>query len=318
MTMTLRLTVNRQSWLDHIQHTASEYGHSLPVVKGNGYGFGRPILFEQVAHFADHVAVGTVFEATSVPDSLTPVVLTPAGVDIPSTLPSNSILTVGSESHVRTLKAQNWRGSVLIKLQSTMQRFGVSADELTALRHACSQASLNVVGWSIHPPLNNNNEDHSGEVNCWLEILDDALPIYVSHLSATHVDTLRTNHPKRKFISRMGTSLWLGDKSMIKLETDVLDVHRVDGGTAGYRSTQLSMSGHIVVVGAGSAHGVAEIPGVGSPFHFAQERLLLVEPPYMHSSMLFIGTGKPVPKIGEFIDVQQPLTRIFADTISWV
>ena len=45
--MTLRLTVNRQAWLDHVRLTASQHGTTLPVVKGNGYGFGRPILFER-------------------------------------------------------------------------------------------------------------------------------------------------------------------------------------------------------------------------------------------------------------------------------
>lgn len=316
--MTLRLTVNRQLWLDHVRHTASQYGLTLPVVKGNGYGFGRPILFEQASHISDHVAVGTVYEASDVPSSLTPVVLTPAGSHIPSTLPTKAVLTVGSIHHVETLKAHGWRGSVVVKLQSTMQRFGASASELAALCDACVQADLNIVGWSIHPPLNTNNEDHSGEVTCWLEILEDSLPIYVSHLSASRIDALRANHPKRKFVSRIGTSLWLGDKSMMKLEADVLDIHRVEGGTAGYRSTQLPGSGHIVVVGAGSTHGVNEISGVGSPFHFAQQRISLVEPPYMHSAMLFISEGQPVPRVGDFIDVQQPITRISADTISWV
>jgi hypothetical protein len=103
----------------------------------------------------------------------------------------------------------------------------------------------------------------------------------------------------------------------MKLTAEVLEVHQVDGGTAGYRSTPLPGSGHLVIVGAGSAHGVSEIVGVGSPFHFAQQRIVLVEPPYMHSSMLFFPAGQTVPRIGDQVDVQQPLTRVSADTISW-
>jgi len=177
--MTLRLTVNRQAWLNHVRHTASQHGTVLPVVKGNGYGFGRPILFEQTAHLADHVAVGTVYEATDVPLSLTAVVLTPAGTHLPSSLPAHAVLTVGSLDHVAALRSHNWQGSVLIKLQSTMQRFGVAGNELAALQSACTNASLNVVGWSIHPPLNNDNQDRSGEVSCWMELLHDNLPVYV-------------------------------------------------------------------------------------------------------------------------------------------
>ena len=316
--MTLRLSVNRQLWLDHVRHTASQHGPTLPVVKGNGYGFGRPILFEQASHISDHVAVGTVFEVTDVPSSLTPVVLTPAGSHLPSRLPASTVLTVGSLHHVEILNSHGWRGNVVVKLQSTMQRFGATAIELAALREACNQFELNIVGWSLHPPLNTNNEDHSGEITCWLEILHDSLPIYVSHLTHNQMNSLRANHPKRAFIARIGTSLWLGDKSTMKLEADVLDIHRVNGGTAGYRSSHIPQPGHLVVVGAGSAHGVTEIPGVGSPFHFAQQRISLLEPPYMHSSMLFVPEGQPVPPVGDFIDVQQPLTRVNADTISWV
>ena len=315
--MTLRLTVNRQAWLDHVRLTASQHETVLPVVKGNGYGFGRPILFEQAAHLADHVAVGTVYEATDVPPSLTPVVLTPAGTHLPSSLSAHAVLTVGSLDHVAALRSHTWQGSVLIKLQSTMQRFGVAGNELAALQSACTNASLNVVGWSIHPPLNNDNQDRSGEVSCWMELLHDNLPVYVSHITAEQIGSLRSQFPNRTFVSRLGTSLWLGDKSMMKLTAEVLDVHAVDGGTAGYRSTALPGSGHIVIVGAGSAHGVSEIVGVGSPFHFAQQRVALVEPPYMHSSMLFVPVGQPVPRAGERVDVQQPLTRVSADTISW-
>jgi len=309
--------VNRQAWLDHVRLTASQHETVLPVVKGNGYGFGRPILFEQAAHLADHVAVGTVYEATDVPPSLTPVVLTPAGTHLPSSLSAHAVLTVGSLDHVAALRSHNWQGSVLIKLQSTMQRFGVAGNELAALQSACTNASLNVVGWSIHPPLNNDNQDRSGEVSCWMELLHDNLPVYVSHITAEQIGSLRSQFPNRTFVSRLGTSLWLGDKSMMKLTAEVLDVHAVDGGTAGYRSTALPGSGHIVIVGAGSAHGVNEIVGVGSPFHFAQQRVALVEPPYMHSSMLFVPVGQPVPRAGERVDVQQPLTRVSADTISW-
>ena len=105
--MTLRLTVNRQLWLDHVRHTAGQHGPTLPVVKGNGYGFGRPILFEQASHISDQVAVGTVFEASDVPPPLTPVVLTPAGSHMPSTLPTQAVLTVGSIHHVETLQPCN-------------------------------------------------------------------------------------------------------------------------------------------------------------------------------------------------------------------
>ena len=88
--MTLRLTVQRQAWLDHVHSTADAAGQMVPVVKGNGYGFGRPILIEQAVGLGHEIAVGTAYEARDVPTTHTPIVLTPLGTDVPSTLPSNS------------------------------------------------------------------------------------------------------------------------------------------------------------------------------------------------------------------------------------
>ena len=46
----VRLTVSRSAWLQHVRATAEAYGPALvPVVKGNGYGFGRPTLHDVVA-----------------------------------------------------------------------------------------------------------------------------------------------------------------------------------------------------------------------------------------------------------------------------
>jgi hypothetical protein len=45
--MTVRLTVDRAAWMAHLRSTAAAYGDGLvPVVKGNGYGFGRPLLHD--------------------------------------------------------------------------------------------------------------------------------------------------------------------------------------------------------------------------------------------------------------------------------
>ena len=39
------------------------------------------------------------------------------------------------------------------------------------------------------------------------------------------------------------------------------------------------------MVGAGTAHGVQPLDDGRSPFHFARQRLALLEPPHMHTSM---------------------------------
>ena len=112
--MTLKLTVRRQAWLDHVRSTADSAGQMVPVVKGNGYGFGRPILIEQAVALGHEIAVGTAYEARDVPPTHTPIVLTPIGIDLPTTLPSNSVLTVGSIEHVTTLRNVGWTGRVMV------------------------------------------------------------------------------------------------------------------------------------------------------------------------------------------------------------
>jgi alanine racemase len=318
--MTLRLTVNRQAWLGHVHAQAALLGNSellVPVVKGNGYGFGRPILIEQATQFASEIAVGTVFEAHDVPVSHTPIVLTPVGNELPTSLPHNAVLIVGSVQHVNTLVSHGWSGRVIIKLRSSVQRFGVTAGELVSVVGAVNAAGFEQHGWSVHPPLDGTTSAHAQEIAQWLNVVPNNLPMYISHVDADSLNTLRAANQQRKIIARSGTSLWLGDKSMLTLGTDVLDVSRVNGGTAGYRNTPISGSGSLVVVGCGSSHGVTANAGDLSPFHFAKQRLAMLEPPHMHSTILFIQDGENCPTVNDIVDVQQPLTRVFVDTIAW-
>jgi len=318
--MTLRLTVNRQAWLSHVHAQAALLGKNkqlVPVVKGNGYGFGRPILIEQAMQFATEIAVGTVFEAHDIPASHTPIVLTPVGNELPTSLPSNAVLVVGSVHHVNTLVSHGWSGRVIIKLRSSVQRFGVAGSEVASVVDAVNAAGFKQHGWSVHPPLDGATTDHAQEIAQWINNVPNNLPMYVSHVDAESLNELRAANQQRSIIARSGTSLWLGDKSMLTLGTDVLDVSRVNGGTAGYRNTPITGSGSLVVVGCGSSHGVTTIAGDLSPFHFAKQRITMLEPPHMHSTILFVQDGATCPTVNDIVDVQQPLTRVFVDSITW-
>jgi hypothetical protein len=198
-----------------------------------------------------------------------------------------------------------------------VQRFGVTAGELVSVVGAVNAAGFEQHGWSVHPPLDGTTSAHAQEIAQWLSVVPNDLPMYVSHVDADSLNTLRAANQQRKIIARSGTSLWLGDKSMLTLGTDVLDVSRVNGGTAGYRNTPISGSGSLVVVGCGSSHGVTANAGDLSPFHFAKQRLAMLEPPHMHSTILFIQDGENCPTVNDIVDVQQPLTRVFVDTIAW-
>jgi alanine racemase len=320
----VRLTIRTALWRSHVARVASSVEGLVPVVKGNGYGFGRAWLAETAAEFADTIAVGTIHELDRLPPAVTPVVLTPtlhpgALLDAAgSRSEPGLILTVGNASHVAALAG--WRGRVLVKVASSMQRYGRSGESLDALLAAATGAGLEVVGVSIHPPLVGTAADHSAEIAELVARVDPSLPVWVSHLDAASYAALPATHSYRL---RLGTLLWHGDKSMLHLTADVLDVRPVTAGArVGYRLGAVASDGHLVMVGAGTAHGVAPLDtttGTGSsPFHFRRRRLDLHEAPHMHTSMCFVASGMPVPDIGDRVDVQRPLTTTQVDEFEWL
>ena len=148
------------------------------------------------------------------------------------------------------------------------------------------------------------------------EFWDPSLTVWVSHLSAAGYASLPASH---RYRLRVGTALWHGDKSALHLSADVLDVREVAAGTpAGYHQTEVTVDGHVVVIGAGSANGVAPLADGRSPFHFAKTRLALHEPPHMHVSMAFVVDGDPCPEVGDQVDVQRALHMTTVDEYRWL
>jgi alanine racemase len=340
--LTLRLTVDRRAWRAHVGHVADSYaGNSpiVPVVKGNGYGFGRSVL----AGVADDllatrrgsrggdvpptIAVGTVHELAGLPSRLRPLVLTPSGDGAVARLRAASnhpVVTVGDAAHVKAL--DGWRGDVLIKLASSMRRFGVAGRQVDDFERAVRAAGLTAIGYSIHLPLAGEDADRVAEVERWLAVLDprhrspdSRAALWVSHLGPDAHDGLCIRWPRWQFPMRIGTALWHGDKSTLHLGADVLDVHPVAAGSfAGYHGTRVIADGTLVVVGAGSAHGVTVLDDGRSPFHHQRRRLALLERPHMHTSMVFVPTGEAFPAIGDVVDVQRPLTMVAIDELTWL
>jgi len=316
--VTLRLTVNEVAWKQHVQSVARSYPGIVPVVKGNGYGFRRWNLMPLAGQLSDEIAVGTVFEARDIPSGVTPIVLTPTMTQLPSTLPRATVLTVGSVDHVGALSRFGWSGRIMVKLQSSMKRHGVAPTDFKKLMSYIERTSLTVHGFSIHPPLDGDMALHLDDITKWLDMLPADAPVYVSHLDVATYESLRALHPQRTFRVRLGTSLWHGDKSMMHLTADVLGTHSLEAGErAGYRLTGTIGPGQVVLVGAGSAHGVTALDDGRSPFHYQHSRLNLLEPPHMHTSMLFVARGRAIPAVGEWIDVQRPLTQVQVDLLQW-
>jgi alanine racemase len=310
--MALRLTVQRTAWESHVRTVAAAVNGLVPVVKGNGYGFGRSTLHAFASELAAEVCVGTMHELDDVPAGTTAVVLTPSSRPPPE---AGVILTVGNEHDVAALGG--WRGRVHVKLQSSMRRFGATRGELPGLLAACATAGLEVDGYALHLPLAGTDSDRAAEVEAWLGAIDDR-PLSLSHLQPPTFAALQRSHPHHLLRLRLGTALWHGDKSFLHLTADVLAVHPVcSGDRAGYQLGGVPADGQLVMVSAGSAHGVAPLADGRSPFHFARRRLALLEPPHMHTSMLFVPTGDACPAVGDRVDVQRPLIETAVDEIEW-
>ncbi len=322
--MTLRLSVHRSRWRAHIDLMRATVPDLVPVVKGNGYGLHRDWLATDAAGWADEVALGTVHElpsrATGERGGTVWSVLTPV-VDPTVPLPAWVVPTVGRIEHVDALARAGWHGRVGVKLRSSMRRYGAAPDDLPGLLQAVDRAGLTPHAFVLHPPLAPDDAAEAAnvdEVERWLALVDPSIPLSVSHVGRVAYLALRDRHPRRQFRLRSGTALWHGDKTAFHLEADVIDVGRVGTGEcAGYRRMPVRGPGHLVMVGAGSAHGVAPLADGRSPFHHARRRLELVEPPHMHTSMVVVRDGEPLPKVGDWIDVQRPLITTFVDETVW-
>jgi len=316
--MTLRLTVNEAKWAEHVKAVARNHPGLVPVVKGNGYGFRRWNLMPLASQLSSEVCVGTVYEVKDAPDSVTPIVLTPTLSAPPSSMPARTVLTVASLEHVVALERHGWTGTVMVKLRSAVQRYGTDETGLDPLLSAIREARMTLHGYAIHPALAGETKDHVADVERWLDRIGTAHPVYVSHLDERAYAYLRSRHTGHGFRIRLGTPLWHGDKSMMHLSADVLDRHPIEAGErAGYRLTPVTGAGEILVVGAGTSHGVRPLDDGRSPFHYQQQRLNLLESPHMHSSMLFVARGRQVPAVGEWLDVQRPLTQVQVDVLQW-
>ncbi len=304
--MTVRLTINRTRWWNHIAYVADTVDGLVPVVKGNGYGLGRDALAPLAMKISPIIAVGTVHELAGLPDESTPVVLTPTLTAPESTDP---VLTVGSEAHIAALRG--WSGRVIVKLTSSMRRYG-GGIELVA---AAQRAGLRTVGVAIHPPLAGDDDTHRADIVRHLPEIDPSLDVWVSHLAPTTYETLPTSH---NYKLRLGTYLWHGDREALRLQADVLDTRPVSAGQqAGYRLTPVPGDGTLVMIGAGTANGVTALTDGRSPFHFERQRMALLEPSHMHTSMTFVPTDQPCPATGDWVDLQRPLTMTTADELRW-
>jgi hypothetical protein len=341
--MALTVHVDAERWRSHLARTVAANPGLIPVIKGNGYGFGLELLLDEAVRLresagVDLIAVGTYAEA--------PLALARFGAQVLVMEPyrpmiHGSLDHLGDPGLVHTityggdladLAGRVGRPAVVVEGLSSMNRHGVPLEWMAPTLDDLPPGDL--VALSLHLPLGSGHVD---EVRSWVDTFD-VRHWQLSHVTPAEQAALREAYPDHTFRSRIGTDLWLGDPGAVEVRGHVLDVRHVSSGDqAGYRRRRLK-SGSLLVVSGGTAHGVAlEAPNpadtlrrravalaegaleaagrVRSPFRVGGRTTWFVEPPHMQVSLLTLPQGTAPPEVGDEIEVRVRNTTLHADSV---
>lgn len=297
--MTFSLTVDATKFRGHLVSVMNGYATAgadlVPVIKGNGYGFGRDLLASEASRLGcNRIAIGTVWELgqTLADFSGEIVILEPfnshdelAVAKWREHLKHNAdriIVTVSSLdlSAVRAAGARN----IYIEGKTSLSRFGILPFDLQSITNF---ADLKVLGLSLHLPIAQRatkvgaTTEISSAFNGaalsqsmtetwnWI-VLYQELAIKHSlpkHLSLSHVSESQVSSLKKMMQSynfdlnlevRVGTKLWLGEPSALQVTGTVLQIHEVTHRqTVGYQQSDSGSNKRLIIVSGGTAHGVA-------------------------------------------------------------
>ena len=347
--VTLRLDGER--WREHLRTVAGAVPGIVPVIKGNGYGFGlRQLAEESKALGADTVGVGIPSEVGIVREVFPGDVVVLSPWDSSSqlarelTFEPSVIATVSRLSDLKLLAERDDPPRVLVEVLTSMQRHGIRQDDLGKV--AALLPGVRFEGWTIHLPLRAAGRYAEAERLGRAALAVAPGTLWFSHLPPEETAALARQLggadadpvPVRQ---RVGTRLWLGDKLSRTNTATVLDVHPIKRGErAGYRQRVCPADGWIVVVAGGTSHGIGmEAPtsaktlrhraialatgslaaaGLAlSPYTINGKKRWFLEPPHMQASQVFLPRKEKPPQIGDEIPVELRLTTATVDCIAW-
>lgn len=273
------------------------------------------------------------------------------------------IRTISRPSALHGLAQGGESARVLIEARSSMQRFGMDERELlaaladTGVRSAIAAGRLVVDGLTLHLPMVQPPGEPGvrgaqsptarvrevcrwaglwqAEISGWTGQSARAATIWTSHLGDAELADVSVAAPAVALRSRVGTRLWLGNRSALTAQGTVLAVHPLPSGTrVGYRQRTGPRDGTLVVVSGGTGHGIGltaptpassarqrvvsagtgALDAVGkamSPFTWAGSRRWFAEPPHQHHSMIWLPKGCVIPAVGDQLpaDVRFTTTR---------
>jgi hypothetical protein len=371
------LRINEEKWRTHLRAvvnavTSASGNSPVPVIKGNGYGLGQELLGTTAMDLgADTIAVGTVFEIESVVGVTQGDIVVLQPFDPRDAGAAAKWWEIGEKFYagriIRTVaglealtELVNGAGSsrIVLEARSSMVRFGFTEPELIGalgnpkIREALAMGRIFIEGLSIHLPIERTSPDsHAIEVMRWAGLWEretavweghspPAPVIWVSHCSDAELATIRASVSELIVRVRVGTRLWLGDRSALTASGTVLAVHPVSEGVkVGYRQRSAGKNATLIVVSGGTAHGIglsAPSPttslrqrvtsfGIGaldaagramSPFSLGGKQRWFAEPPHQHVSMLWLNNESVLPRVGDQLSAEVRFTTTRFDSIS--
>lgn len=289
--MTFSLHVDADKFREHTNSVVAEYAKSgaalVPVIKGNGYGFGRTLLAREASALGvNQISIGTVYELEQalLDFSGTIKVLEPFN---PQDQTANhvwtKVLTNNAARVIAVLAGNDFAAAAAVGIKSvhlealtSLSRFGVVQAEMDELLFTDSHGTT-VTGLHLHLPIVNAEVRHIAmlettkelserkrspqvmEVFSWiLQIaphvnkMGHPLHVSVSHISAKDVSSL---HHLAKLFNfeitidvRVGTSLWLGQPKTLRATGTVLAIHNGGFGHRQVGYTQVDSHGHKKIV----------------------------------------------------------------------
>jgi hypothetical protein len=336
----LTLYVNAPAWYEHLRAEVTADPQLVPVAKGNGYGLGVPLLARTAADLGvPRIAVGTAEDADVALQSFPGEVIVlhaPAGIDRPRPQSAQRVLYTAASAEAGAALAGH---RTVVECRSSVMRQGITESDLPALWEV-TRGGRTIEAFSLHLPIDRPpGTDPVVETGRWVRVLIAAgyrvATMYVSHLQAAELTALATAFPGTAFPQRVGTRLWLGQRSAFRAASTVLQVLPVRRGERlGYRQFRSAHDGWLVMAAGGTAHGVGlvapgALPGilprtkaltrsglatinrVRSPFTWNGRKQWFAEPPHMLISMLLLRRAIEPPRSGAELDadVRYTITR---------
>ena len=338
--MSLILHVDGAKWRAHLATVLVESDAQIvPVIKGNGYGFGKKVLAKEAKDLnLPVVAVATVAEANEI-ETVFPgeiLLLSPSA----SSDSERVIHTISPHSSVFSEKLPK---KFVIELLSPIHRHGFALSDLGNALEKYSKGGK-CEGIAIHLPI-----DQKSSASEWIDkslqsIAERGIDtsefnnsVWVSHISENDLAKLKLKWPQIVWRIRIGTKLWLGDRTSLKAKAQVLDLHAIEKPTSvGYRQYRVGR-GWLVIASGGTSHGVgleiatpkrdflSQVKALTksflnlfgwnpSPFSWNGKKLEFAEAPHMHLSLLTF-KGKNAPKVGSELDVDVRFTTTAFDQV---